>query len=148
MLLKQRATFISASSAVFSYDKIFYQSSIKQCRSTQGDTGQLLKKKTKYFFHHSGYHILRHSIWNWHPLNLHTHVTSAKKHISITGRRRSGYGTRINTPKKLADLLWVYVQAKAVVFCGSSQTIRLSDFSHIVAALINVHPLAQQMHVC
>lgn len=122
----------------------------KQCRTGTGWQWSVVKnhKQTKCFFHHTGYHILRHSIRNWHPLNLCTHVTSSKKHISITGWRRSGYGTRINTPKKLADLLRVYVQAKAVVFCSLSQTMRPSDFSHIVAGLINADPLARQIHIC
>lgn len=59
-----------------------------------------------------------------------------------------GYGTRINSRKKLADLFWVYVQAKAVVFWSLSQTMHPLDFFHIVAGLINVDLLALQLHVC
>lgn len=58
------------------------------------------------------------------------------KQVPATGWRRWGYGTRIQGDKK-----WV-------LFCICSQTRGLSDFSHIVAALINVPPLAQQTLSC
>lgn len=62
--------------------------------------------------------------------------SSETKQAPTTGWTRWGYGTRIKKTKK-----WV-------LFGICSQTRGLSDFSHIVAALINVPPFAQQTLSC
>lgn len=101
--MKQSATFFSSSRTVhyFSYEGTICFS-FKAVREHSWWQWSVVKshKHMKSFFHHAGYRILRHSIKNWHPLNVYAHVTSSKEHISIIGWRRFMDTGPVLTPKK------------------------------------------------